>query len=896
MKSMTSTEVRQAFLDFFNEVNHEIVDSSPLPNYDNPTLLFTNAGMNQFTDLFLGKEKRSYTRAVTSQKVMRVSGKHNDLENVGPSLRHHTFFEMLGNFSFGDYFKAEAIDFAWNFMTKVIGLDPERLYATVYNGLKDGKPFMQADDEAAELWQRYLPAERVRGYSYDDNYWVMGDTGPNGPCSELHYYQGDLDNVDISLLNNDDDVDEAFVELWNLVFMQYSTDENGKTTPLPKPSIDTGMGLERLVRILQGVENNYESDVFSGAMDKVQELLGDDEAARAEHLIGYRVIADHGRAATFLIGDGVIPGNTGAPYVLRMIVRRAARFGRKIGFSQPFLADIAQVYIDQMGDAYPDIVRRADFIKKTLTGEEEKFNATINRAQAEFDKIVAELERSGSTVIPGKRAFRLHDTYGLPIEITRDLAKEIGFTIDEAGFEEAKEAHAIASGKGAFGEYDISEQIYSAALEDLIENGTLSEDGVTYEPYGDFSAESTIVGMFKSGSIIESADEGDQVEIITIKTPFYINSGGQISDTGTLTTDTGSADVVDMNKQAGLITHVCIVTNGTLTVGSDATLTVDNVRRQALRRNHTATHILHEELRQRLGTHVTQQGSLVAPDRLRFDFSHDEAVHPEVLAEIEGKINAAILQDYDVSAEEMPKDDAIALGAMALFGEKYGDIVRTVQIGDKGSYSLELCGGLHVGHTSEIGSFHFVSEGSAAAGVRRVEAVTGEDAQEFVASRISTLQQVARKLNSSTNDVIEKVDALVADNRQLQKEIEQLRRGIAKAQFEQLFSSKHTIKDTALMVGHVDNVTTDGLREMTDWFRNRVDSGAIVLATVNNDKPIFIAAVTDDLIKRGLKAGDLVREMGKHTGGGGGGRPNLAQAGGRDVAKLDPRHLILSQL
>ncbi len=892
----TSNELRKAFLEYFNEVSHEIVASSPLPNYDNPTLLFTNAGMNQFADTFLGKEKRPYSRAVTSQKVMRVSGKHNDLENVGPSLRHHTFFEMLGNFSFGDYFKSEAIDYAWNFLTRVIGFDPERLYATVYDGTKEGKPFMQKDEEAIELWKRYLPAERIRACDYDDNYWTMGDTGPNGPCSEIHYYQGDLGNVDIDLLNNDDDLDEQFVEVWNLVFMQYETAKDGTTKPLPRPSIDTGMGLERLVRIVQGAQNNYETDLFSGALDKVQELLGDNEAQRAKNIVGYRVIADHGRASTFLIGDGLIPGNSGAPYVLRMIIRRAARFGRKIGFTQPFLAQIADTFIDQMGEAYPDIRQRASFIKKTLTQEEERFNRTLDKAEAKLADVMSDMRENETTVVDGAVAFDLLSTFGLPLEITRDIAKENGLTVDEAGYEAAKRQHAIASGKGAFGEYEAGDEMYVDAFEQLVANGTLDQEGVDYDPYSGANATSLIIGMFADGGVVETISEGGKGEILTQFTPFYVESGGEVDDTGAIMTATGSAEVVGMVKRGGLILHEVEVTAGTLQTGQPAELQVDDRRRANIRRNHTATHLLHEVLRRNLGDHVTQQGSLVAPDRLRFDFSHGEGISDETLQKIEREINAAILDGMVVSSESMDKESAIASGAMALFGEKYGDTVRTIQIDDRGGYSFELCGGLHVGNTADIGSFRFVSEGSAAAGVRRVEAVTGESAEAHTAQRLTTLNRVARQLNSHANDVVERIDSVLNENRQLQKELEQLRRTVARSQFESLYAAAETVGDGKLMVGKVGGVSADGLREMTDWFRDKAKSGVVVLATVNNDKPLFIAAVTKDFIKRGVKAGDLVRQMGKMTGGGGGGRPNLAQAGGRDVSKLDAALATVPQL
>ncbi|MCB9422924.1 MAG: alanine--tRNA ligase [Ardenticatenaceae bacterium] len=885
MKPTTSNEIRQAFLDFFNEVGHEVVPSAPLPQHDNPTLLFTNAGMNQFANVFLGKEKRPYSRAATAQKCMRVQGKHNDLENVGPSQRHHTFFEMLGNFSFGDYFKSEAIDYGWAFLTKVIGLEPERLWATIYDD----------DDEAFELWQRYLPAEKILRFGKKENYWEMGDVGPNGPCSEIHYYRGDLAHVDASLLNDDDDLDENFLEVWNLVFMQFETDEEGNTTPLPKPSIDTGMGLERLTRILQHGDSNYDTDLFLPAMDRVQELLGDSDAQRAENYVGYRVIADHGRAATFMIADGVRPSSTGAGYVLRMITRRAARFGRKIGFTEPFLAEIAQVYIDQMGDAYPELKRRREHILRTITQEERKFERTLDTGLAHLDEVVAEMKARGATEIPGEQAFDLYATYGLPLEITRDVVGEQGITVDEAGFKKAKDAHAEASGAGKFGQYETGTNVYADALTALMESGQL-EDGVEHDPYSGATAVSEIVAIFKDGQPVESAEKGEKVEIATAVTPFYVESGGEVSDTGRIEFEGGddrqpvAFRVDDTRKPVpGMIVHVGEVASGGLQVGDSVTLVVDNGRRWDIRRNHTATHLLHRELRAHLGKHVTQAGSLVAPDRLRFDFTHDEAVDRRTLAQVEAAINDAILANQPVTVTYMGQEEAIDKGAMALFGEKYGDIVRTIKIGDmppETAYSFELCGGLHVDETAEIGLFRFVNEGASAAGVRRVEAVTGHGAQQLVAERLDTLEAVAHKLNVPLGELESRLDSLLAEHRALQKELEKLQRQSARGQFEALLGQVQQINGVNVLAAQVDVADVDGLREMADWFRDKVGSGTAVLATVLNDKPLIVATVTDDLIKRGLKAGDLVRDVAQMVGGGGGGRPNMAQAGGRDASKL----------
>ena len=763
-KQMSTAAIRQAFLDYFNELNHESVSSAPLPQKDNPTLLFTNAGMNQFANVFLGNEKRSYNRATTAQKCMRVSGKHNDLENVGPSPRHHTFFEMLGNFSFGDYFKSEAIDYAWTFLTEVLEMDKNRLWISIY----------EEDDEADLLWQRYVTPDRIWRFGRKDNYWEMGDVGPCGPSSEIFYYVGDIETMDPKRINADDD--EEFIEIWNLVFMQFESDEDGNVTPLPRPSIDTGLGLERVARIMQGAESNYETDIFTPAMDRVQELLSDSDVARAANVVGYRVIADHGRAATFLVGDGVLPGNTGAPYVLRMVIRRAARFGRKIGFTEPFLAQIAQVFIDEMGAAYPDIRARADFILKTITNEEQRFERTLNNALQHLEGIVAELQQQQKTVIPGDIAFDLLATYGLPIEITRDIAEEHRLTVDEGGFVTAKAKHAAASGAGSFAQYEVGQNIYADLLKQLIDNGTLEATGVDYDPYGGFAMNAPIIALLQDGAITDEIEQSNTAEIVTWATPFYVEAGGEVSDTGTIRTDSGEFVVTNTTQPvAGLIVHKGNVTHGKLTVGQIADVTVDNRRRSAIRRNHTATHILHRELRAHLGTHVTQQGSLVAPDRLRFDFSHDESVSAETLAQIEAAINDAILDNYTVVTEYMGQKEAIASGAMALFGEKYGDIVRTVQIGDDGDYSMELCGGLHVQQTGEIGRFNFTYEGSVAAGVRRIEAVTGHGAQAFVAQRMAQLDAVAGKLNAPLPEIEQRVDALVSENRSLQKELERLR-------------------------------------------------------------------------------------------------------------------------
>ena len=879
MRPTTSNEIRQAFLDYFNELKHEIVPSAPLPQRDNPTLLFTNAGMNQFVDVFLGKEKRPYKRATTAQKVMRVQGKQNDLENVGPSARHHTFFEMLGNFSFGDYFKREAIDFAWTFLTGVMKLEPERLFATVYTD----------DDDAAELWQRYLPADRILRFGKEDNFWEMGDIGPCGPCSEIHYYSGDMADITPAGVNND--AIPGYVEVWNLVFMQFERQKDDSLVPLPHPSVDTGMGMERLVRVIQGVESNYETDLFTPALARVQELLGDSDAQREENYVGYRVIADHGRAATFLIADGVQPGNTGAGYVLRMIIRRAARFGRKIGFHQPFLGQVAQVYIDQMGEAYPELRLRRDLILYTLEREETRFNRTLDSGLLQLDRILDDLHRRGQKVVPGDVAFALYATHGLPLELTRDEALEQhGMGVDEAGYTAAREQHALASGSCAFANYVVGQSVYGDMLHSLVNTGQLDDSGVDYDPYTGAALESTILGLISDGKPVEVARAGQPVEVVTAATPFYVEAGGDVSDTGHIgNAFGGEVQLRDVRRpMPGLIVHVGELTGGEFKVGQTVHLEVDRERRADIRRNHTATHLLHRELRAHLGNHVVQAGSLVAPDRLRFDFTHDSAIDRETLAHIERAVNEAVLANQPVNVAYMGQKEAIAAGAMALFGEKYGDIVRTITVGGDASspYSFELCGGLHVGETGESGLFRFVSESAVGANTRRVEAVTGRGAYDFVSRRLALLDKLAGRLNTPVGEIETRLDALLEHDRSQERQLEQAMRRLARADFEVLLGGVMEIKGARVLAAQVDGGDPDRLREMADWFRDRVKSGVAVLGTVKDGKPLIVAAVTEDLIGRGLKAGDIVREVAKVVGGGGGGRPDMAQAGGRNPDKL----------
>jgi len=884
MTPTNSSEIRQAFLDFFEEMGHQVVASSPLPQLDNPTLLFVNAGMNQFVDVFLGKEVRPYKRAATSQKCMRVQGKHNDLENVGPSRRHHTFFEMLGNFSFGDYFKEGAIRFAFDFITKVCQIPEERLWYTVHLD----------DEQAFDIWTNDIGIDQSRILRMGDetNFWMMGDVGPCGPTSEIHYDWGPgfctCDEPDCGvILDNDCD---RWLEIWNLVFMQFDQGEDGSRTPLPKPGVDTGMGLERITAVVENQPVNYETDLFKPAMDRIQELLADALSERAEHETGYRVIADHGRAAAFLIADGVLPGNIGRGYVLRMIIRRAARFGRSIGFTEPFLGEIAQVFINMMADFYPELSQNQEHILHTLMLEEERFTKTLDSALSQLDVAIAELHHLQRNEIPGDLAFDLYATHGLPVEITRDVALEHGFGVDENGFLAARQAHAEASGAGAFGQYEKEESVYSDFLSEIITSGVLEGHGIENDPYSGSRLEARILGILLHDRWVLEAKDGDEVEIVTSATPFYLEAGGEVSDTGRIVAVGGEGEVVvrDTGQPVpGLIVHEGRINSGEIKRDQLVEIVVDDGRRWDIRRNHTATHLLHRELRNKLGNHVTQQGSLVAPDRLRFDFSHGEPVDGETLKNIELAINQVILSNLPVAAEYMPLKTATKTGAMALFGEKYGQIVRTIRVGNEEiAYSFELCGGLHVNATGDIGLFQFTAEEAVGAGLRRVEAVTGKGALSLVGQRQEALENIGSILNSPIFEIESKIGALLADNKAVNKELSQLYREKARGQFEKLMADMETIKGVSIATGQFDSGDFDTLREMSDLFRDRVPSGVAVFGAIKDERPILIAAVTDDLVERGVSAGKLISAVAKIVGGGGGGRAALAQAGGSYPEKL----------
>lgn len=898
MQPMTSAQAREMFLDFFEEVKHKKVASSSLVPGNDPTLLFTNAGMVQFKDVFLGLDKRDYTRATTSQKSMRVSGKHNDLENVGPSPRHHTFFEMLGNFSFGDYFKRDAIRYAYTLITEGFKLPIERLAFTVYEN----------DDEAYDIWINDIGVDpkRVARMGPSTNFWQMAETGPCGPTSEIHWDKTPELGEDsiISLLQAEDD---RFLELWNLVFMQFNrthADPNNTgqfDVPLPAPGVDTGMGLERILSVVNGVKSNYETDLFMPIIEATQRLTGDTDEARNANITPYRVIADHIRAAVFLIADGVLPGAKGRDSVCRLVIRRASRFGAKLGFDEPFLASLVDTVVDIMGGHYTEIVELSASIKKVITQEEERFRRTLDRGMSELEESLEALPTGGQ--LSGEKAFYLKASLGLPIQVVKDIAEERGYTVDEVGFLAAEEQHARDSGGGkAMGEI-ASADAYSELLTSLKSNGSLPDSGVSYNPYTSEPINDRVLAFLQDGQPVSNVIVGDKVEVVLSATNFYVEAGGQVSDTGIIVGDGWRIEVDDTRRPiGGLIVHVGEVTEGNPKVGDAVTATIDQERRGDILRNHTATHLLHAALRNLLGTHVQQRGSLVAPERLRFDFVHDKRVAPEELQKIEAQVNDYILKNYSVVAKEKSLAEARADGAMALFGEKYGDTVRTISIAKNGErYSYELCGGVHVPETAEIGAFIITTEGSVSAGVRRVEALTGHKAVEYIQERLNLVGQVAAQVGTTPEGIPQRVAALQDELSAARQQIVTLQREIAKQSFNELLGKLEQINSSQALIAQVNDIPPDTLREMSDWFRTQVKSGVMVLGTVVDGKPQIIVAVTDDLTKKNVRAGDLIKQIAAVVGGGGGGRPTMAQAGGKDASKLPEaletaRQLITSAL
>ncbi len=894
-KTLSSNEIRQDFIDFFVEMGHTFVPSSSLVPGDDATLLFTNSGMVQFKDVFLGTDARPYTRAANSQKVMRVAGKHNDLEEVGQDDSHHTFFEMLGNWSFGDYYKKEAIEWAWELLTVVWELPKARLWATCF---EDEQGEIPRDDEAADSWraQPGFHQDQVLFFGRKDNFWEMAETGPCGPNSEIHFDRGpaycDMQGVSGHICQVNGEC-QRFLELWNLVFIQYNRLDAKTLEPLPKKHVDTGMGFERIVSVLQDVDSNYKTDLLAPLMDLIQTLTGDSPAEREAHLTPYRVIADHGRAATFLIADGVVPGNTGRNYVCRMIIRRAARFGGKIGLDEPFLAPVAEKVIEIYGDAYPELTRNRSSILDTLTAEEERFQRTLESGMANLENTLKQMETDGTEVLGGDQAFELYATYGLPLEITRDIVRELGLKVDEAGFQQAMDQHRLASGAGqALGEMESGDAaLYQKLVLELQNAGSLGRAGVAYDPYGPLEVEVPVLALVRGGQAVDSARPGDQVEVLLPATAFYIESGGQVSDTGTIVSvgePRWEISVVGMRQAAaGARVHIGEVVRGQPQVGDQALAAVDAQRRRDIMRNHTATHLLHAALRRVLGDHARQAGSLVAPDRLRFDFTHAEALKPAERAEIEAFVNAEILADSRLHITHKPLQTAIAEGAIALFGEKYTETVRTITIGEPDPFSYELCGGTHLDSTADIGVFIITAESSVGAGVRRIEAVTGRGAYGLIRQRFEALDRTADVLATTPEMVPEKLVLLQADLASARKEISRQGKELAVYAFDKQLADAPRVDGAPVLAMVLPANDDETIRLMADRFRQRCPSGVAVLAGVKAGRPILVAAVTDDLVARGLHAGDLVKTIAGMLGGGGGGRPTLAQAGGTDASKLD---------
>jgi alanyl-tRNA synthetase len=897
MNILTGNEIRQMFIDFFVEHNHTFVPSASLVPGGDATLLFTNAGMVQFKDVFLGTDKRPYTRAVNSQKCMRVAGKHNDLDDVGRDDYHHTFFEMLGNWSFGDYYKKEAITWSWQLLTEVWELPKNRLYTTCF---KDDMGDIPADEEAAEAW-RHQPGfdpTHVLFFGRKENFWEMAEVGPCGPCSEIHIDRGleycDMQGIPHNCAVNGDC--KRFLELWNNVFIQYNRTSATQMEPLPARHVDTGMGFERIVSIIQGVPSNYRTDLLWPLIQKTQELTGHTDAEREANFTPYRVIADHARTAAFLIADGVVPGNTGRNYVTRMIIRRAARFGSKIGLHDPFLSLIAEKVIQGYGDFYPELNRNRQAILDSITREEKRFQRTVEGGVAKLEQIMQQVNQSANRIIPGGQAFDLYATYGLPLEITRDIAREQGLEVDEPGFHAAMEEHRVASGAGAFGEMTSDEvDIYRPLLEDLQTRGLLGKDGVYHDPYSTMETDGEVLALIvmdadhPEGQSVPDARAGETVGVILPRTCFYVESGGQVSDTGKITNKNKAEDweiyIIDTRKPvSGIIVHIGEVVRGQPKVGDRVTALVDTERRHDIMRNHTATHLLHAALRQVLGEHARQAGSLVAPDRLRFDFNHPEAVTPQELERIEQITNEHILANYELRTKYKPLQQAIAEGATALFGEKYGETVRNIMID---TISNELCGGTHVEETSDIGLCLIVSESSVASGVRRIEAVTGRGAYELVQKRFRALKEAAGLYASTLDEVPQKTQALLDEISAARKQITALRQELAASTLNMQLENVPIVSGIHVFTATLPGADAEALRHMADRFRQKYPSGVCVLASVTDDKPALIAAVTEDLVKRGLNAGELVKFVAAPLGGGGGGRPTLAQAGGKDASKLE---------
>jgi alanyl-tRNA synthetase len=850
---MSAADVRRAFLEYFRERGHALVPSSSLVPGNDPTLLFTNAGMVQFKDVFLGKERRDYVRAASSQRCVRAGGKHNDLENVGYTARHHTFFEMLGNFSFGDYFKRDAIRFAWDFVTRWLGLDSQRLWVTVFRD----------DDEAAEIWLKDVgvDAARLRRMGEKSNFWAMGDTGPCGPCSEIFYDHGP--SIAGGPPGSPDEDGDRFVEIWNLVFMQYERSADGTLTPLPKPSVDTGAGLERMAAVLQGVHSNYDIDLFRDLIQAAARATGATDGSSPS----LRVIADHIRACSFLVLDGVVPSNEGRGYVLRRIIRRAIRHGYKLGQEQPFFHALVPTLAAVMGEAYPELPRAADSVVRVLRQEEERFAETLAAGMQQFE---ARMQNGGDTV-PGALVFLLHDTYGFPPDLTADIARERGLKVDLEGYEREMEAQRERARGASRFSVDLRGGMHFSERSDFRGHETLSGSG-------------RVVALLRDGQPVETLQAGEVGEVVLDRTPFYAESGGQVGDTGELSGMGGRFAVEDTQKRGHAHSHLGRMAAGTLRVGDTLEAQVDGERRAAIRLNHSATHLLHAALRRVLGTHVTQKGSLVAPDRLRFDFSHFQPVSAAELAQIERLVNEQVRANADAQTRVMEYDQAVASGAMALFGEKYDSRVRVLSFGD---FSTELCGGTHVQRTGDIGLFHIVGESGVAAGVRRIEALTGQGALDYLGRTEAALGDIATLVHGSRDEALARVRDTLERVRALEKEVRVLKDKLALGGGSDLAATAVDVGGVKVLATRIDGADAGALRSAVDQLKSRLGSAVVVLGSVESDsKVLLVAGVTPDQVGR-VKAGELIGTVAAQVGGRGGGRPDFAQAGGSNPQALD---------
>lgn len=866
---MTGSALRDGFLKYFESRGHNRLASSSLVPEGDATLLFTNAGMVQFKKVFTGQEKREYSRAVTSQKCLRVSGKHNDLENVGHTARHHTFFEMLGNFSFGDYFKQDAISFAWEFLTAELGLPKKDLHVTIYTD----------DDEADGLWRKVLGdnANPIQRLGEKENFWSMGDTGPCGPCSEIHIDQGPrlgCGNPDCGPACDCD----RFLELWNLVFMQFDRDDSGKMTPLPRPSIDTGLGLERLAAVIQGKDSNWESDLFVPIIGRVEELSKKRCQGHDFDSIAIRVIADHSRAAAFLISDGVLPSNEGRGYVLRRIMRRAIRYGKYIGLNEPFLYDTSGVVIDHMSAAYPDLATHRTLINKVILNEEERFLETLSRGLILFEEEAGKIKKQGHTVLPGHVAFKLYDTFGFPPDLTQDLAGELGLVVDHAGFESemsrqkslAREAWDGGQGSGKDVEFELAD----------------SNAEVVFTGYESLSGSGKVIVLVKDGAVVDRLDEGETGLLVCDTTPFYAESGGQVGDQGVIQ-DNGSRITVEdtIKSTAGITSHKVRVDRGAFSSGQRISLDVDHSRRKAIMANHSATHLLQWALRKVLGDHVGQRGSLVEPGRFRFDFTHFSAIEQADLDKIEDLVNEAIRENMVVESRVIPVEQAHSEGAMALFGEKYGAMVRMISMGD---ISKELCGGTHVSRTGDIGFFKILSEGGIAAGVRRIEGVTGAGAVNYVRSMENEISLMAERLKTSRVDIVKRLEKLLDEKKSKDREVENLKQKLASGSgAKTILSGLREIDGIRVIVQNLEDISDPkSLREYGDRLKDALGSGVALIGANTGEKGLLLALVTKDLTGR-FHAGNIVKKAAAELGGSGGGRPDMAQAGGPDNSKME---------